>query len=149
MFHTFRYEAVRTSDSPGGCSRSLAVRIIHPHHALGTSQRFLRVNGGLVAAGRIRVGDGLETAAGVASRVTQTSREYGSGLYNPQTLDGEIVVDGILASTYTTAVAPATAHAWLAPVRLMYQMCGLYTTSFDRGADDLVKFLPRGSGVLM
>lgn len=114
-----------------------------------TAGHYLRVNGGLMAAGRVQVGDWVETAAGLATRVTQKHRESGRGLYNPQTLDGEIVVDGILASTYTTAVAPSTAHAWLAPVRLVYQLCGLYTTSFDRGAEEIVKFLPRGSGAIM
>lgn len=114
-----------------------------------TAGHYLRVNGGLMAAGRVQIGDWIETAAGVATRVTEKHREFGRGLYNPQTLDGEIVVDGILASTYTTAVAPAAAHAWLAPLRLVYQLCGLCTTSFDRGAPEIVKFLPHGSSALM
>lgn len=113
-----------------------------------TVGHYLRANGALSAAGRVQVGDFLETTEGAATRVTHRVLEYGKGLYNPQTLDGEIVVDGLLASTYTTAVAPAVAHAWLAPARLAYQLCGLYTTAFDRGAERIIKFLPRGSSVL-
>ena len=44
------------------------------------------------------------------------------GLYNPLTLAGDIVVDGILASTYTKAVTPKMAHAALAPLRMMYEI---------------------------
>ncbi len=40
------------------------------------------------------------------------------GLYNPQTAAGDIVVDGFVASTYTTFASPRAAHALLAPLRL-------------------------------
>lgn len=39
------------------------------------------------------------------------------GLYNPQTKHGSIIVNNILAGTYTTAVAPGLVHAVLAPLR--------------------------------
>lgn len=47
------------------------------------------------------------------------------GLYNPQTLDGRIVVNGIIASTYTTAVIPEAAHALLTPLRCLFNVCRL------------------------
>jgi len=43
------------------------------------------------------------------------------GLYNPHTLDGWLVVDGVVTSTYTTAVAPAVAEAALAAARAAYR----------------------------
>lgn len=44
--------------------------------------------------------------------------------FNPQTLDGDILVDGIVTSTYTTAVAPRVARAVLSPLRLLYTLDG-------------------------
>ena len=37
-------------------------------------------------------------------------REVATGLYNPHTMTGDIVVDGIQTSTYTAAIAPTLAH---------------------------------------
>lgn len=113
-----------------------------------TPGHYLRVNGALSSAGAVRIGDELETTDGVPTRVTEIQRESGFGLYNPQTLDGEIVVDSILASTYTTAVAPAVAHPLLAPLRIAYRMFGIHTTAFDGGARDLADLLPQGNAAL-
>jgi Hint module len=55
------------------------------------------------------------------------------GLFDPQTLDGDIVVDGLLASTYTTTVEPVLAHAALAPTRLFYQVFGVATSVDSQG----------------
>jgi len=46
------------------------------------------------------------------------------GLFNPQTIDGKIVVDGVLCSTYTDAVAIDVGHAALAPLRFIYATFG-------------------------
>jgi len=40
-----------------------------------------------------------------------------AGRYAPHTAAGELLVDGVAVSAYTTAVAPAVAHGLLAPVR--------------------------------
>jgi Hint module len=113
-----------------------------------TAGHYLRVNGVLVAAGAVRIGDALENADGLRTRVTHIRKAFGLGLYNPQTLDGEIVVDGILASTYTTAVEPAMAHAWLTPVRAVYRVFGMHCTAFDDGAESLTRLLPKGHGIV-
>jgi hypothetical protein len=47
------------------------------------------------------------------------STEWAEGLYNPHTMHGDIVVDGVHTSTYTDSVAPALAHALLWPVRML------------------------------
>lgn len=86
---------------------------------------FLFVNGELKHAAAVRVGDSLtcvgaeETAS---CHVLSVRRSVERGLYNPQTISGSIVVDSILASTYTTAVIPAAAHGLLFGLRAWYRM---------------------------
>lgn len=66
----------------------------------------------VVQPGFVMTGDdgSLLTVAGVKSGT-------GRGLYNPQTLHGDIVVDGVVVSTYTESVEMGMAHALLAPIR--------------------------------
>lgn len=73
-------------------------------------------------AGTVRPGDHLIAAHdGSPLPVTEVDFvRYDGGLYNPQTVDGDLVVDGIVVSTYTTAVEPNMAHALLTPVRAMF-----------------------------
>lgn len=71
----------------------------------------------LVPAAAVRVGDVLPLATGNGSAVVEVSRVALPGLYNPHTLDGDIVVDGVVVSTWTVAVPPAVAAAALAPLR--------------------------------
>jgi len=77
---------------------------------------YLPVNGRLAAARTVVVGDVLMTGAGPAA-VTAVSTTTGVGLYNPHTVDGGLLVDGIRTSCYTTSVDPAVAAALLAPAR--------------------------------
>ncbi|GAB0498731.1 hypothetical protein MMPV_010079 [Pyropia vietnamensis] len=77
-------------------------------------------DGRTAAARTVRVGDALvDASTGGAAPVTAVSAVVAAGLYNPQTLNGELVVDGYAVSTYTTAVNPAVAAAALAPVRAL------------------------------
>lgn len=81
--------------------------------------------GCFVSAGAVAVWDDLVLADGPPSRVVRVDAVTSSGLYNPQTLDGDIVVGGSLASTYTTAVDPAVASAALAPLRELWVAVGV------------------------
>jgi len=72
----------------------------------------------LRAAAHVRPGDVVATSRG-ASVVSRVSLVKKRGLFNPHTHTGEIVVDGVLASVYTTAVPQWLAHALLAPLRLL------------------------------
>jgi hypothetical protein len=66
-------------------------------------------------------------------RVTQVSRV---GVFAPHTLDGRIVVNGFVASTYTVACHPVLAHALLAPLRVAYRSFGITLSgALDRGMD--------------
>jgi Hint module len=76
-----------------------------------------------IEARHVRVGDVVLTTANSGGEPIISIKRgvQASGLYNPQTLDGRIVVDGIQVSTYTSAIRPDIAHAALAPLRLAYR----------------------------
>lgn len=85
---------------------------------------YVYANGALVAMKDVRVGDFLVREGGEKERVVAVAREEGDGLYNPQTVHGDVVVGGFVVSTYTTAVEPALAHGLLAPLRGLYAWLG-------------------------
>jgi Hint module len=99
-----------------------------------TSGHFLYVNGDLAAAGNIVVGDTVALGRRGLDVITHVSTVWSRGLYNPQTIHGDVVVDGVCASTYTTAVSPAFAHAVLAPALATYQLIGWATSALDDGS---------------
>lgn len=92
-------------------------------HSLSLSHgHYVYADGKSVPADTVRVGDRLTIADGTTSNVVRVEEITGEGLFNPQTVSGDIVVDGVVATTYTTAVAPGAAHAMLAPVRYAFKM---------------------------
>jgi hypothetical protein len=112
-----------------------------------TAGHYLYVNGGLGAAGSVKAGDEIELANGKSDVVSKVSTAPGMGLYNPQTVDGDIAVNGVRTSTYTTAVDPVFAHAILAPLRAIYRLLGLHSSSFESGSD-LSRVAPSGAPLL-
>lgn len=88
----------------------------------------LYVNRVLSQADSIRPGDFVEDALGNPLRVNSVSLQHRSGLFNPQTVHGDIIVDGVRASTYTNSVDVSFAHALLAPFRSLF-----YASYFDIG----------------
>lgn len=91
---------------------------------------YIYLNGEPKTAGHARVGDTLTTFNGNPSKISNVQRVTGKGLYNPQTLDGNIVVNGFLVTTWTSAVRPRTATALLAPVRFPYVLLPPMARSF-------------------
>jgi hypothetical protein len=91
------------------------------HSLTVTEGHYIPTSGRLQPADAVRVGDRLTLGTGEITAVVAVDTVRAKGLFNPQTLHGEIVVDGVVASTYTTAVAPAAAHALLAPLRAMFR----------------------------
>lgn len=112
-----------------------------------TAGHFMYVNGGLAAAGTVAAGDSVELGRGGADVVARVSTVASTGLYNPQTVQGDVVVDGVRASTYTTAVEPAVAHAALAPARAVYAAFGWSTSVLDEGSS-WAAALPSGGAVV-
>jgi len=120
----------------------------HPTSLRLTPGHYLSVNGGLAAASTVVVGDRLVRADGSAAVVTHVSAVRRAGLYNPQTVDGAILVDGIVTSTYTTAVEPRVAHAALAPLRALYAVGGGWVGGLLTESSRLAGLLPRGPLVM-
>ncbi|CAN8063136.1 unnamed protein product [Agarophyton chilense] len=81
-----------------------------------TKGHFVYADHQLVPIETIKVGQMLHTISGF-SPVTTISTERMTGLYNPQTEHGDIVVNGVIASTYTKSLEPSFAHAALTPLR--------------------------------
>jgi Hint module len=112
--------------------------------------------GRLIAAADVKIGDMLllTSAKGAASAVVRTEIMMARGLYNPQTIDGRIAVDGIVASTYTTAVHPSFAHMSLAPVRWIYERIphtvsrALTGSLFAAGSPITAAILPSGPSMV-
>jgi uncharacterized surface protein with fasciclin (FAS1) repeats len=116
-------------------------------HALSLSaNHYVYANGKLAAADAVRVGDVLSTLDG-ASRVRRVGTVMERGLVAPHTLHGDIVVNGVRASSYTRSVHPRVAHVLLAPVRAVVR-AGLATEPlgglFYDGADRLAALMPKG-----
>lgn len=62
------------------------------HELRLTSGHYVYVNNSLMQAGKVHVGDVLEDADGIPVTVTKTSVVVDTGLFNPHTMDGDVVV---------------------------------------------------------
>jgi len=105
----------------------------------------------LVAAAAVAIGDTLQVVAPgggwTAVTVPSVSRVDAAGLYNRQTLHGDVIVDGVRASTFTVAVAPAGASKLLTPLRAVYRSTGRSVGAFQGGGGALSALVPRGKAV--
>eukprot|EP00173_Palmaria_palmata_P002930 Plantae.Rhodophyta-Palmaria_palmata.ctg30457.p1 GENE.Plantae.Rhodophyta-Palmaria_palmata.ctg30457~~Plantae.Rhodophyta-Palmaria_palmata.ctg30457.p1 ORF type:complete len:155 (+),score=26.73 Plantae.Rhodophyta-Palmaria_palmata.ctg30457:47-466(+) len=113
-----------------------------------TKGHYLYVNNVLAAASTVSVGDSLILGSGDVATVVSVEESTGTGLFNPQTVNGNIVVDGVISSTYTTAVEPAFAHALLAPLRMISSMFGVSVTALESGSNVLARAVPQGMATL-
>lgn len=86
-----------------------------------TPGHYLYINHQLRPAHTVEVGHQILTAHQGWATVSAVRRTDASGLYNPHTVQGDIVVDGFVASTYTTAVPTHIATSLLAPLRALYR----------------------------
>lgn len=89
----------------------------------------------------------LVLADGSPSTVVDVRTVFDYGLFAPHTIHGDIIVDGILASTYTAAVNPWVAHyVLLPPLRALYHLGLKHTPSnlFTYGASTLARLAPQG-----
>ena len=110
-----------------------------------TDGHYLRVNGVQAAAGVVREGDRLTLKDGREVEVIAVRRVILAGLYNPQTTQGSIVVDGVVASCYTRAVQSGAAHALLAPLRAAFDRVGLVCRAFENGGGVFTHWMPSGT----
>lgn len=119
------------------------------HSITLTPSHYLYANSRLTTAAAVKIGDKLRTVAG-PSAVTDVTTTRTTGLYAPHTVHGDLVVDGIVASGYSSALHPTLAHALLAPVRAFVKATATVEplgSVFYNGADTIVRFLPKGAHV--
>lgn len=82
---------------------------------------YLYVNGRLATAETVAPGDSLRGSAGADDVVVyEVSHEVHAGAYAPTTVTGELLVDGVVVSSYTDVMHPEIAHRLLQPVRALY-----------------------------
>lgn len=118
-----------------------------------TSGHYIYSSLSLVPASEIKVGSTVSLGNGELDRVVLVRSQRAIGMYNPQTENGNIVVGGIVASTYTTAIAPAVAHGLLAPARALYAKFGASSNAFSSGASStfaqtVMGLLPMGTSLI-
>ena len=107
-----------------------------------TKGHFLYVNGDLVSADNVRLGDKLELEDGAQVNVIGVECGKFKGLYNPQTVHGDLIVDGVRVSTYTKTIRYEMAHSMLAPLRALYRALDWSTVSLENGASKIAAMLP-------
>jgi hypothetical protein len=110
-----------------------------------TGNHYLYVNDKLAVASVVKTGDALTTATGERDQVVSVSNVWADGLYNPHTMHGDIVVDGIQTSTYTSDIDPTLAHGALWPVRMLHSMGrDVVGDAFAAGSDLIAAIMPDG-----
>lgn len=91
-----------------------------------TRDHLMHANGKLVPASDVKPGDLMvDVVRGVSSVESVRHSVRARGLFNPHTASGDLVVDGVLVSAYTTAIPPRVAHTLLAIERLLNKALGL------------------------
>lgn len=94
------------------------VLFISPNHLLPINDL-----SNLVPAKNVHVGDILFSVKGgviATDEITSTSYQKCKGAFCPMTINGTIVVSGVVASCFTTFVNPGLAQALLFPFRVMF-----------------------------
>lgn len=100
----------------------LAIAHSGPQRVLTISPgHYLYVNGRLATARTARKGDFLHAGTGEELTVRSVRAVSARGLFAPATLHGDLVVDGVLVSSYTDALHPRLAHWLLHPLRLLHR----------------------------
>eukprot|EP00177_Eucheuma_denticulatum_P004183 GFKZ01007592.1.p1 GENE.GFKZ01007592.1~~GFKZ01007592.1.p1 ORF type:complete len:432 (-),score=71.52 GFKZ01007592.1:95-1390(-) len=90
-------------------------------------------DGVVVEAKEVQAGARMQVRAGEGV-VTVVTRVVKKGLFNPQTLGGEIAVDGFKVTTFTKAVNAGAGEALLAPVRALFRI-GFEGAQMEKGAE--------------
>lgn len=81
------------------------------------------------AARFVSIGDYLLTASGIRSQVTSKMYVKKKGLFNPQTMHGNIVVNNISVTTFTETVETFVGHSLLSPFRAVFKGTGIAVMS--------------------
>jgi hypothetical protein len=74
-----------------------------------------------VFARDVKVGDKFVTSGGIMKSVLKITTVSDVGLYAPLTIDGNLFIDGVLASCYAHVRSHELGHLMMAPVRALRQ----------------------------
>lgn len=92
-----------------------------------TPGHIIYINGEAKTANSAMEGDLLTTHEGLMEKISHITLVKAQGLYNPQTLTGDIVVNDIVATTWTVSIEPVTATSMLLPLRMIYRVVPVHT----------------------
>ncbi|KAJ3177513.1 hypothetical protein HDU85_005883 [Gaertneriomyces sp. JEL0708] len=96
------------------------VKITHDHGTLLVSEdHYVYANHKMMTSRSVRVGDIIPLHDNKMLVVQNVSRENDVGLYNPQTRHGDIVVNGVVVTTYTNVVHPSVARGFISASKLL------------------------------
>lgn len=112
-----------------------------------SENHYTYADGRLVSAGEVQLGQKMTSGTGETLTVWDVRRVWKTGRYAPHSIHGDLVVNGVVVSAYTTEVHPSLAHALLAPVRLFSYVSGVQEplgSIFYRGSAQLSKWVPSG-----
>ena len=93
---------------------------------------YLYANDNLVIARSVKIGDHLKDHVGRYFSVDSIERRNYRGLFNPQTIQGDIIVNNFLVSTYTEFASPKVAHSLLSPIRAMFRSVGVCVLDIEK-----------------
>eukprot|EP00172_Hildenbrandia_rubra_P003683 Plantae.Rhodophyta-Hildenbrandia_rubra.ctg6171.p1 GENE.Plantae.Rhodophyta-Hildenbrandia_rubra.ctg6171~~Plantae.Rhodophyta-Hildenbrandia_rubra.ctg6171.p1 ORF type:complete len:805 (-),score=130.68 Plantae.Rhodophyta-Hildenbrandia_rubra.ctg6171:2098-4512(-) len=82
----------------------------------------IKTERGYLSARDVQVGDSVYGVGGNSLTVFASVLIESRGLFSPHTMDGDILVDGILASTYSDVLPRKVSHALLLPERISYRL---------------------------
>lgn len=132
-----------THKLPGVVSEFVSILLENRIELRMTSGHYLILNHVYKPAKLAQIEDIVVLEDGSFSKIIKVSRVIDWGLYNPQTIDGEILVNNVLVSTYTTALSPKIAHALLTPFRLTCSALNFELRMFEGGAIDFSRLFGR------
>lgn len=108
-----------------------------------SDNHYTYTNGGLISAAKVKLGQKMISGIGRSLTVRAVRRVWRTGRYAPHSMHGDLVVNGVLVSAYTTEIHPFLAHALFAPVRLFSFLAGVQEplgSMFYNGAGRLSKW---------
>eukprot|EP00190_Bangiopsis_sp_CCMP1999_P006633 CAMPEP_0198722882 /NCGR_PEP_ID=MMETSP1475-20131203/469_1 /TAXON_ID= ORGANISM="Unidentified sp., Strain CCMP1999" /NCGR_SAMPLE_ID=MMETSP1475 /ASSEMBLY_ACC=CAM_ASM_001111 /LENGTH=711 /DNA_ID=CAMNT_0044483821 /DNA_START=221 /DNA_END=2356 /DNA_ORIENTATION=- len=131
-------------------ARSTMVHIDTEHAAIELSAgHYLPIRGRLLAAQAVRVGDLITTANGSVEHVVRSFLVQKDGLFHPHTPSGRIVVNGVVATTYTSAVKPRLARVllWIPMMLHHFGVSNPVENWFLRDNGWIAQYVPKGAAV--
>ena len=139
---------------------SILVEFLNITHVYGelliTEGHYMYANGKMLTARSVKVGDFIPLINGTMSQVISIGKVADYGLYNPQTRDGNIVVNGVVVTVYTDFMHPTLAKNALFVAGVLtdvgIDVVGNNAESMNAipsWAHGLVSMLPSGPQVLL